>query len=223
MKKIFLLTIIFCVARMSYAQCPINTTDDVSVVYLDFEFASSGINFLVHPCKQYSLLNQLNFVPKFRSQYNNGSWDDKTFWCDAGDGSPKFQLFKDQAAAHDFPLNTSGAPQTYALKFELRNSNGTVLFQDGPYNFVVKATTSANNAGFVTGIAREQLLSKIQEYFGGLFDPTQPCNAKNQVFLLGAGSSIYSQFFVKDWNIGAANELYLDRPLPAHGAQPTAV
>ena len=150
MKKIFLLTIIFCVARMSYAQCPIHTTDDVSVVYLDFEFASSGINFLVHPCKQYSLLNQLNFVPKFRSQYNNGSWDDKTFWCDAGDGSPKFQLFKNQAAAHDFPLNTSGAPQTYALKFELRNSNGTVLFQDGPYNFVVKATTSANNAGYTS-------------------------------------------------------------------------
>ena len=133
MKKLFFLAMLLCMARIGDAQCPNDATDDVSVVYLDFEFANSGFSFLVHPCKQFSLLNQLKFIPKFRAEYYNGNWNDKTFWCDAGDGSPKFQLFNDQAVAHTFPLNTSGAPQTYALKFELRNTNGTAqLYFTGP-------------------------------------------------------------------------------------------
>ncbi len=67
--------------------------------------------------------------------------------------------------------------------------------------------------GLVTGAARQQLLSKIQDYFGNLFDPNEPCNSANAVYLVGNGSFIYSYFFVKEYTFNNVNQLYLDSPV----------
>ena len=91
MKNYLLLAMLISMAPTTYAQCPTNATDDVRVVYLDFEFTNSGFN--VNPCKQHSLHNEVLFVPKFRPEYNNDNWSDNSFWCDPADGTSKFQLF----------------------------------------------------------------------------------------------------------------------------------
>lgn len=142
---LFAFIVLLQVGQMA-AQCPNNATDDVRTVYLDFEFASTGYGFTVNPCRLHSLHNQVQFIPKFENEYSNGNWNDKTFWCDPGDGTPKFEMKKDEIVVHVYPVNTGNTLQSYALAFEMRSSNGTVLQYDGPYDFLIKPVSANNSA-----------------------------------------------------------------------------
>jgi len=122
----------------------------------------------------------------------------------------------------------------HGIRENLSNEGNEVTTSDAstqkPYEGV-PITVTAYNFGIVgadrilTGIVpeteRQYLFDKIGDYFGNLFDPNDPYNTDNSVYLDGnaPSNSIYSYFFVKNWNIGE-NNLYLDAPLPAQITTP---
>jgi len=140
MKKLLFFVMLFSMARLPYAQCPDNATDDVRVVYASAFLVPGGIS--LNLCKHHSLHNEVVF--QFNPDFNLAP--NQTLWLYFGDGQSK-QIIDGETVLHSYPVNAGSGNVTYSLHLLLKEPNQVDNVSNNE-DLVLKITTSLGGLGY---------------------------------------------------------------------------